>query len=317
MLIMRAITLFLVFSLLFPVCSGAVSKKQNGKNTGYARPELTTHTPGYCIFGGQSGRPYFGAGNFRFNIWKNDIIIAGDSGKIQNSAPRIMMLDALIMNKGNRIIVGFGNLESALQDEIDKFLAGKLSSEDFIKFLNENGADTAVLPEMEYIKKNNLKAKALYPGVATVDKLLTSGLSNLNFSEDKYLPAGFRQTDNKAFDNYIKEKFYPGDKNKEQALPGNYLLAVDAIDNIAAGKMTEALTENQGYKGIIFTDNGFMVYAKMSNIFKKIMPDRSVVNFYLTGSGDCPPGIKEEDKDKAGYIWYIKDSENLPETTEE
>jgi len=48
------------------------------------------------------------------------------------------------------------------------------------------------------------------------------------------------------------------------------------------------------------------------------MPDRSVVNFYLTGSGDCPPVIKEEDKGQGGiYLVYKKASENLPETTEE
>ena len=90
--------------------------------------------PGFCIFGGWSGKPFNTEAAFRSVIWKSDVVYVGEThDQIKDHLAQLEALKALRVVRGVKVAVGFEMLNMTLQPVLDDYVFGKLSEEEFLQ----------------------------------------------------------------------------------------------------------------------------------------------------------------------------------------
>ena len=99
----------------------------------------------------------------------------------------------------------------------------------------------------------------------------------------------------------------------------NYIAAKAAANETMAKTLSDFLSENKDYSALaIVPDESLLYGAGITLSAKKYFKDVSYNSFYIKNASSCPEELPAEDKDIAGFVWYIDntpaaDDDKLPE----
>ena len=305
----------LAFLLLLSVHASALNIKAPAARAdvpAQIRPS-TESTPGYCIFGAQSGKPFSSEAAFRSIVWKSDIIYVGETpGQIKTHLAQLETLQALRIARGSRIAVGFEMLDSAVQPVLDKYAAGELTEEEFLTgsdWTGQWGFDFGLYkPLFDFVIRNKLRALALNVPKTVVSKIARSGLEGLTPEERRLLPEKINITGHKKYLEYLKESFAgsEGSPAPQAFTWENYLASVSAWNEGMGARIADFVNTNPGWALLIITGNAHVAYnAAIPASVKSRTTNIRQASFYTENSATCPAVFPKGHKNLANYIWYI------------
>ncbi len=311
------IILFLLV-LLTPLCSqaGKAVKKPQANIEKRHAPAFVPAAggPGFCIFGGQSGKAVNSDAAFKAIVWKNDVVYVGETH--DQALDHLAQLDALKAMKiahGSKIAVGFEMLNQTLQPILDDYAAGRITQEEFLNKADwkaEWGFDFNMYkPIFDFIAQNKLKALALNVPKKIVSKVARAGLAGLTPEEAAALPNPVTITTHKKYLDYLKESYSGhGDGPMAKIMTfENYLASMCAWNEGMGARVADFLNANPGYAVLVVAGNGHVMYnAAIPAAVKARVKGVRQASFYTEDAAACPETMPQEHKDLASYIWYIK-----------
>ena len=286
--------------------------KAPGKKTGVsAANEKSVRSPGFCIFGGQSGKPFNDLAAFKSVIWKNDIVYAGGKpDRFKDQQALLEILKAMREARGSKIAVGFETMNMSVQPALDDYAAGKISEEEFLQktgWQKESGGDFSLYrPIFEFIIRNKLRALALNTPKETVSKLEREGQAGLNNEDKKLLPAQINISKNKKYLEFLKAAF-DGLGVAASGAPAwdKYLYAVSCWNEAAGAGISDFVNANPGWSVLIAAGNDRLIYnaAVPASVKSRTVKIRQA-SFYSEDAEKCPETLPKELENLANYIWY-------------
>lgn len=307
----------LFFSLILLLSGSAQAADRSGLKD-KEKPEikivLTTAAPNFCLFGGQTGKTYHGEASFKAVVWRNDVIYVGEShDQPLAHLAQLEALKAMRIARGSRIVVGFEMLNQDLQPQLDDYVSGKTTEEEFLEAVNwkkEWGFDFGLYkPIFDLIRARKLKALALNVPRKVVGKIARTGLDSLTPEERRYLPEKVTITANKKYNDYLKATFgaHGGSPMAKMFTYENYLASMAAWNEGMGAKLASFLNENPGYSALVVAGNGHMMYnAAIPASVKSRTEDLRHVSFYTENAETCPEKMPKEHKNMANYLWYMR-----------
>jgi uncharacterized iron-regulated protein len=254
--------------------------------------------PGYCIYGGQSGKPFDSEAAFKSVVWRSDVVYAGDlPGAAAGARAQLEALKSMRIARGTKLAVAFGALEDGRQEALDALLAGRL---DEAGFLEKSGWDAALYayykPALDFAAANKLKGLALGLPAAVSVKIARGGLGALSSEEKKLLPEKLEISAHKKYAEYLA---------RNQAGPA-YAEAAAAWNEAAGALLAGWLAANPGHSALVLAGNERLLYnAALPAAVKARLPDVRQASFYAAGLARCPGALDKAHKDLANYVWYL------------
>ena len=305
--------------------------KRKGPVVSTETVKLTTERPEYCLFGGQTGNPFYGQANYMMTIWKNRIIYLGESGGRQDYAAQRDTLKAMSMARGKKIVVAFGAMNKEIQPMLDAYLAGEMNQEEFFAVLSgredTNYDISEYKPLLDFITERGLKAIAIGLPAALVDTIEEYGEEGLSQEEKRLIPISSTDPHNSTYEKYIRKKLeeISGEKVSPENLK-KHIHALAVLNETMAKGLADFMQENTDYAALVITDNDRIAYASgitmsAKNYFASETPadggadnDTSAVpsipytTIYIKHSKECPKKLPDSDKNLGGYVWYMDNS---------
>ncbi len=308
-----------ILLLTLPLCAAAGKPKNPAadvakrKVTAEAAEAAARPDPRYCIYGGQSGKPFNTEAAFKAVIWKSDVVYVGEThDQPADHEAQLEALKAMRIARGSRIAVGFEMLDQTLQPVLDDYAAGRITQEEFLKRVDWKkawGFDFALYkPLFDFIAAHKLRALALNVPRGTVAKIARAGLASLTPDEKSYLPEPVEISKNKRYNEYLKASFAGhGDNPMAKMFTlDNYLASMAAWNEGMGARVADFAAANPGWSVLVIAGNGHVIYnAAIPASVKARGKDVRQASFY-TQDGACPDKLRKEDKDLANYVWYIQ-----------
>ncbi|MFA6434666.1 MAG: ChaN family lipoprotein [Elusimicrobiales bacterium] len=268
----------------------------------------------FCIFGGQSGKPFGDQAAFKSVIWKSDIVYAGGSpGRPADQQARLEILKAMREARGSKIAVGFEELAVPLQPILDEYTAGKISEEDFLQKTGRRKGPqpdfAPYRPIFNFIIQNKLRALALDPPDDLVVGIGREGPAALNETEKKLLPAQLKTGNRKKYLEFLKTSF-DGPAASSATAAGardweNHLAAVSAWNESAGAAIADFINSKPGWSMLVLAGNDRLIYnAALPASVKSRAAKVRQASFYAEDAEKCPAALPRERRDLANYIWY-------------
>ena len=313
----------LVFSFIFllPLNAWAAAVKKPEANVEKRKAPaaadapivLTTTTPNFCLFGGQSGKPQQGEASFKSVVWKNDVVYVGEThDQPLDHLAQFEALKAMRIARGSKIAVGFEMLSQPLQAVLNEYAEGRLTEEEFLAkadWKKEWGFDFNMYkPLLDFIVQNKLRALALNVPKKVVGKIARTGLESLTPEEKSFLPEKVEITQHKKYNEYLKATFAGhGDSPMAKLFTlENYLASMAAWNEGMGARVAEFLNANPGYSVLVIAGNGHILHnAAIPASVKSRVKGVRQASFYTEHAEKCPETMPKEHKDLANYIWYI------------
>ncbi len=281
-----------------------------------AKPAKTydlSDKPGFCIFGGNSGKPFNSEAAFRSVIWKSDVVYVGEShDQIKDHLAQLEALKALRVVRGAKVAVGFEMLNMTLQPLLDDYAAGKITEEEFLAkadWAKEWGFDFNLYkPIFDYIIQNKFRALALNVPKKIVSKIARAGLAGLDADDKKFLPDPVTITTNKKYLDYLKTSFdgHGSSPMAKMFTWENYLASMAAWNEGMGAKIAEFVNANPGWSVLVVAGNGHIMYnAAIPASVKARTTKAYQASFYTEDAAACPAALPKAAKDTANYVWYI------------
>lgn len=339
------ILLFILFCLMqFSSYADAASKRQSADISKRKGPVISTETvklsmdrPEYCLFGGQTGTPFYGPANYMMTIWKNHIIYIGESGGRQDYTAQRDTLKSMSMARGKKIVVAFGAMNKEIQPILDEYISGGMTQEEFFAAMSgreDTNYDITKYKEiLDFIKEKELKALAIGLPADLVDAIEEYGEDNLSQEEKRLIPLSSTDPHNTTYENYIRKKLEDaaGKKITSDALR-KHIHALAVLNETMAKTLSEFIQEHPGYSALAIVDNERLIYASgitlsaknylssnssddssgSENAEKTSIPYTTIV---IKHAVSCPRRLPDSDKNLGGYVWYM-DNTPLPENAE-
>jgi len=269
--------------------------------------------PGFCIFGGQSGKPFDSAAAFNTVVWKSDVVYVGEThDEPLDHQAQFEALKAMRIARGSKIIVGFEMLNQELQPVLDEYVAGRLTEAEFLARVNwekEWKFDFGMYkPLFDFVIANKLKAAALNVPRPVIMKIARSGLAALTPEEKKFLPEKVEISQHKKYVEYLKKSFSEhGSTVTAKSIEfENYSAAMAAWNEGMGAKLAEHLAANPGYEALVVAGNGHLAYnAAIPASVKARVPGLRQASFFTVDAPRCPAKMEKDHKDLGNYIWYI------------
>ena len=269
--------------------------------------------PGFCIFGGQSGKPFDSEAAFKSVVWKNDVVYVGEThDQFNDHLAQLEALKAMREARGSKIVVGFEMLDMTLQPVLDDYAAGKITEQEFLlktDWQKEWGFDFSLYkPLFDFIRENKLKALALNLPRKIVSKIAREGLEGLPPEDKQYLPEKVEITKHKKYLDYMKKSFEGhGDNPMAKMFKfENYLASMCAWNEAMGSRLAGFMDKHPGYSALAVVGNGHVMYnAAIPASVKARAANLRQASFYTEDAALCPGKMPAEAKDMANYIWYI------------
>lgn len=276
-------------------------------------PNNPKDTPGFCIFGAQSGKPFDSEAAFKSVVWKSDIVYVGEThDQLQDHRAQLEALKAMRQARGSKIVVAFEMLNMTLQPVLDDYAAGKITEQEFLQkadWSKEWGFDFNLYkPLFDFIRENKLKALALNLPKEIVSKIAREGLEGLSSEEKQYLPEKVQITKHKKYTDYMKKSFAEhGDSPMVKTFKfENYLASMCAWNEGMGSRLADFMNNNPGYSALAVVGNGHVLYnAAIPASVKARAEKLRQASFYTEDAALCPDTMPAEAKNMANYIWYI------------
>jgi len=281
-----------------------------------AKPEVKAAAPlvqTFCIFGGQSGKPFGDLASFKSVIWKSDVVYAGgNASQFKAQEARLDILKSMREARSSKIAVGFEALDFTQQPALDDYAAGKITEDEFLQktgWQAQAGADFPLYrPIFNFIIQNKLRALALGAPAPVISRIEREGLAGLGDDEKKFLPAPVNISRHKKYLDFLKASF-------TAAAPGltwdNHLAAVSAWDEAAGARIADFLAAMPGYEMLVLAGNDRLIYnAALPASVKSRTVKLRQASFYSEEEAKCPEELPKEKRDLANYVWYTS---SLPE----
>ena len=311
-------TLFLSFIFLIPGLSYAKSARPSlaavpEQQVQPKDPNNPKDTPGFCIFGAQSGKPFDSAAAFKTVVWKSDVVYVGEThDQLQDHLAQLEALQAMREARGSKIVVGFEMLDTTLQPVLDDYAAGSINEQEFLvktDWPNEWGFDFDLYkPLFDFIRENKLKALALNVPKKIISKIASGGLEALSSEDKQYLPEKIEITKHKKYTDYIKKSFAAhGDDPMTKTLKfENYLASICACNEGMGSRLADFMIRNPEYSALAIVWNGHVMYnAAIPASVKARAGKLRQASFYTEDAALCPDKMPAEAKNIANYVWYI------------
>lgn len=291
----------------------AIQKKQAPSQGPLALKTAKPDTPqAFCIFGGQSGKPFGDPASFKSVIWKSDVVYAGGTpGRPADQQARLEILKAMREARGPKIAVAFEALDIPLQPVLDDYAAGKINEEDFLRktgWQKESDAGFAPYrPIFDFIIRNKLRALTLNVPKEMVSRIERNGPSGLNDEDKKFLPAQVNISKHKKYLEFLKASFGGRSAAGAAGAPAwdNYLAAVSSWNEGAGARIADFINANPGWSVLVAAGNDRLVYnAALPASVKSRTVKLRQASFYAEDAEKCPAALPKERKDLANYIWY-------------
>ena len=275
-------------------------------------------TPGFCIFGGWSGKPFSDIAAFKSIIWKSDVVYVGEThDQFKDHLAQLEALKALREARGSKVVVGFEMLNMTLQPVLDDYAAGKITEEEFLlksDWKKEWGFDFNLYkPLFDFIRENRLNALALNLPKKIVSKIARAGLEGLTPEEKQYLPEKVEITKHKKYIAYMKDTFDGHGDNPMSSMFTfeNYLASMCAWNEAMGSRLADFMNKNPGYSALAVVGNGHVIYnaAIPASVKSRTLKLRHA-SFYTEDAALCPQKMPDEAKNLANYIWYIAHPKN-------
>ncbi|MBI4801677.1 MAG: ChaN family lipoprotein [Elusimicrobia bacterium] len=294
--------------------------------------------PGFCIFGGWSGKPFGSEAAFKSVIWKSDVIHVGEThDQIKDHLAQLEVLKTLRVARGAKIAVGFEMLNVTLQPALDDYVSGKLTEEEFLQktdWAKEWKFDFGLYkPLFDFIIQNKLKALALNVPKKIVSKIARVGLAGLDAEEKKFLPEPVNIPTHKKYLEFLKTSFDGhGDTPPPASAPkagskspadsaqagggvaplakistwDNYLASMAAWNEAMGAKIADFVNANPGWSALVVTGNSHVIYNAAIPASVKARTNKiRQASFYTEDAAKCPAEFPKTAKDTANYVWYI------------
>ena len=305
-------TILITIFILLPFCAFTAPVKNSKSDAAAlkttAQPVPQNTIPGYCLFGGQTGKPFNSEAAFKTLVWKSDIIYIGETA---DQLAQLEALKAMREARGTKIAVGFEALNILLQPVLDNYAAGKISEEEFLQKTDwqNQGVDFArYKPIFDFIIQNKLKALALNIPKEIISKIEREGLSALNDDDKKILPAPVSVTKHKKYLEFLKASL--GASTAGEPAWDNRLAAVSARNEGSGARIADFINANPGWSVLVTAGNDRLIYnAAIPASVKTRTVKLRQTSFYTQDGAKCPGVLPKEKKDLANYIWYISRSE--------
>jgi uncharacterized iron-regulated protein len=307
---------FLLTLCAFPA-EAAPDAKTPASTGSAAQPEpVDPDSPGYCIFGAQSGKPFTGEAAFKALVWKNDIIYVGEThNQPKDHKAQLETLKAMKTARGSKIAVGFEMLNMTLQPVLDDYVAGKLTEEEFLSkadWEKEWGFDFNLYkPIFDFMIQNKLRGLALNVPKKIVSKIARAGIAGLDAEEKKFLPERVDITGHKKYLEFLKASF-GGHGNAPMAKMftwENYLASMSAWNEGMGARIADFVNANPGWAVLVVAGNGHVIYnAAIPASVKSRTNKPRQASFYTEDAVKCPAAMPKEHKNMANYLWYIDHS---------
>lgn len=287
--------------------------KRKAPDTPPAPIVLTTSAPNFCIFGGQSGKALNSEAAFNSIIWRSDVVYVGETHDQRlDHLAQLQALKAMRIARGSKIAVGFEMLDRTLQPVLDDYAAGRITEQEFLQktdWAREWGFDFAIYkPLFDFIIQNKLRALALNVPRKVIMKIARAGLAGLSADEAALLPSPVAITAHKKYVEYLRESYGGhGDGPMAKLMTfENYLASMCAWNEGMGARVADFLNANPGYEVLVVAGNGHVMYnAAIPASVKARVPKVRQASFYTENAGVCPETMPKEQKDLAGYIWYL------------
>ena len=303
---MKSLALSLL--LLLP-CGAYCADKPAAKQAGKPLPAPAV-IPGFCIFGGQSGKTFGDLASFKAVIWKSDVVYAGgNSAVLKTQQNRLEILKAMRQARGSKIAVGFLELNIPLQPVLDEYTAGKLTEEEFLQktaWRTSSGTDFSLYrPLFEFIIQNKLRALALNVPRELLFQIERKGLAGLGEEDRKFLPPQVNVSAHKKYLERLGASFKALAAASSGALTWEkHLEAVSAANEGAGARIAEFVGANPAYEVLVLGGNDQLVYnAAVPAAVKARTVKLRQASFY-TEYLDCPAQLPKDSRDLANYVWY-------------
>lgn len=269
--------------------------------------------PGFCIFGGNSGKPFNNEAAFRSVIWKSDVVYVGEThDQIKDHLAQLEALKALRVVRGSKVAVGFEMLNVTLQPVLDDYASGKITEAEFLQkadWEHEWGFDFGLYkPLFDYIVQNKFRALALNVPKKIVSKIARAGLDGLAPEERKFLPEKVEISTNKKYLDFLKASFDGhGDTPMAKMFTwDNYLASMAAWNEAMGARVADFVNANPGWSVMVVAGNGHIMYnAAIPASVKARTEKKYQASFFTLEAAACPAVFPKADKDTANYIWYI------------
>lgn len=274
---------------------------------------LTTSSPNFCLFGGQSGKPAKSEAAFMSVVWKNDVVYVGEThDQALDHLAQYEALKAMKIARGSRIAVGFEMLNQTLQPVLDDYASGRITEEEFLlraDWKKEWGFEFSMYkPLFDFIVTHKLRALALNVPRKVVGKVARTGLASLTPEEKAFLPEKVEITGHKKYNEYLKATFGGhGDSPMAKMFTiENYLASMAAWNEGMGARVADFLTANPGYAVLVVAGNGHLLYnAAIPASVKARVKGVRQASFYTETAAACPETMPKEHRDLANYVWYI------------
>lgn len=269
--------------------------------------------PGFCIYGGQSGKSFNNEAAFWSVVWKSDVVYVGEShDQIKDHLAQLAALKALQMRRAAKVAVGFEMLNVTLQPVLDDYISGKITEAEFLvkaDWAHEWGFDFGLYkPLFDYIIQNKLRALALNLPKKVVSKIARAGLAGLDAEEKKFLPEQVNITKNQKYLDFLKASFdgHGGSPMAKLFTWDNYLASMAAWNEAMGAKIADFVKGNPGWSVLVVAGNGHIMYnAAIPASVKSRTEKVYQASFYTEEAAACPAALPKTAKDTANYMWYI------------
>lgn len=307
--------LLLCAALLLSAGAAAAGKPAKPAEKAAALPALP---PGFCIFGGQSGKPFGDLASFKSVVWKNDVLYAGgDDALPADQQARLEVLKTLREARASKIAVGFEALGMEAQPLLDEYAAGRLSEEEFLSrtgWLARSAADFSLYrPLFEFIVRNRLRALALGVPGEVIFKVERDGLAALNEDDKSFLPEQVAVSAHKKYLDFLKASHARLAASGAPLTWENYLASASAWNEGAGARVAGFANANPGWSVLVLARNDRLVHnAALPASVKSRAPKLRQASFYFQDAPKCPVKMPAEHKDLANYVWYLDHAAPAP-----
>jgi len=301
----------LLLSLLFLLPCGAHSAGKQPAKPAVKKTVLPPLPPDFCIFGGQSGKPFGDIASFKSVIWKNDVVYSGgapDQPKDQQA--RLDILKSMREARSTKIAVGFEALDMGMQPALDAYAAGSMTEEEFLQKTGWQTVDFPLYrPLFDFIIQHKLRALALGVPKEIILKIERDGQGALNDDDKKFLPAQVNITKSPKYLAFLKASYAGLNAAANAGAPltwDNYLAAVSSWNEAAGSKIAEFVNANPGWSVLVAAGNDRIVYnAALPASVKSRTVKLRQASFYFENAVKCPAALPKEHKELANYVWYL------------
>lgn len=325
----KILIFILVFFQTLSFAYAAPAKKQRGDVSKRKGPvistttvHLTTNKPDYCLFGGQTGKPFFGEASYKMTIWRNKIIYLGESGGRQDYTAQLDTLKAMNIARGSKIVVAFGTLNREIQPIFDEYLAEAITQEEFFSYLSDREDTNFDIfdykPLFDFIVEKKIRAIAIGLSPMLKDTIYEYGLDGLSRYEKNLIPLDIAVPQNERYNKFMEKKYSVEFSTKSDTSTLNkYILATAAINDSMAKNLSDFLTENPEYAALVIVNNDSLPYASGITLAgKKYLKDYAYTTIYIKHATVCSKELPDADKDLAGYIWFMDNTPKRENTSE-